>query len=130
MSSAKGRHHENAVVEDLQDVWPDAQRRIKEGIYDAGDVDHVGEWFIEVKYRKTTKGWRIPQWVGRIMVQRTRLQRRDGGERKPWMLILRADKRLKTNPNEDLVVMPLEQAKRLIVAAGAQQELPDIGATD
>jgi hypothetical protein len=106
VSNPKGRRNENDHRDKyLQRVWPDAERKRLQGIYDFGDFTNVGGWLIESKWRKATSDWRIATWVREV---REKVEKQ--APTAPWVIIASTDKRKKKDGLPiDLAIMDAEQ---------------------
>lgn len=57
----KGTAFENEVLQDLQHIWPDADRAKANN--ESQDLVGTGKWVIECKFRKR---WDLFKWIGKI----------------------------------------------------------------
>lgn len=92
MTHPAGTRFENWLRDHvLRPIWPTAKRAAKQGTLDDADFIDCGTFMqplmVEAKWRKTTKGWRIAQWVATLRVK----QARNGQD---WVLFVAEDMRV------------------------------------
>ncbi len=100
----KGTRYENHCRDNLlRTVWPDVERRAKQGINDYGDFINVGLELVEAKWRKKIYG-EIWNWIGTVLTKVGWREHHLGVERGtlPWVIVFAQDKRFK--PKIDLVI--------------------------
>jgi hypothetical protein len=116
--TAKGTRFANWLIAHiLKAIWPTVRRSALQGIYDDADFVNCGTFMqplmVEAKWRATTKGWRIAQWVNEIRTK----QKRNGYE---WVIFAAADMRTMA----PIAIMDAERAGALLAMEASLQEEP------
>lgn len=107
--TAKGTRFANWCVKLFRPIWPTVDRNALHGTLDDCDLINCGPFMhpimVECKWRKTTKAWRIANWVATA-------RRKERLHGRPWVILVAEDMRV----SDPIMVCDARFGKELLMA--------------